>query len=70
MAANLMKRHYLTWNRDTVADDFIINQLRELSENRLRVPLGTPLIATAEVVSTAKPVLKPQKHNKKKKKRN
>lgn len=70
MVANLMKRHYLTWNRDAVADDFIINQLRELSENRLRVPLGTALIATAEVVSAAKPVLKPQKHNKKKKKRN
>jgi len=33
--ANLMKKSYLTWNRDSVNDELIINHLREMSEGNL-----------------------------------
>lgn len=33
--ANLMKRSYLTWNRDTVTDDVILQQLNELSAGKI-----------------------------------
>jgi len=35
--ANLMKRSYLTWNRDSVTDDVIIKQLDELSKGKLKL---------------------------------
>lgn len=35
--ANLMKRSYLTWNRDTVGDEVILNQLEELSKGKLKL---------------------------------
>jgi hypothetical protein len=34
--ANLMKRSYLNWNRDSVNDEVIINQLDELSKGQLK----------------------------------
>jgi hypothetical protein len=34
--ANLMKRSYLNWNRDSVNDEVIINQLTELSKGALK----------------------------------
>lgn len=33
--ANLMKRSYLTWNRDTVTDEVIFKQLKELSGGKI-----------------------------------
>ncbi len=33
--ANHMKKSYLTWNRDTVGDDVILNDLKKLSKGRL-----------------------------------
>lgn len=35
--ANLMKRSYLTWNRDSVTDDVILKQLEELSKGKLKL---------------------------------
>lgn len=35
--ANLMKRSYLTWNRDSVTDEVIIKQLEELSKGKLKL---------------------------------
>lgn len=35
--ANLMKRSYLTWNRDTVTDEVIFEQLRMLSEGKIQL---------------------------------
>jgi hypothetical protein len=35
MIANFMKMSYLTWNRDTVSDDLIKDQLTELSAGKL-----------------------------------
>ena len=38
--AHTMKRQYLQWNRDTVDDQLIAEQLLELSDGRLRLPEG------------------------------
>ena len=38
--ANLMKRHYLTWNRATVENTLIAEQLKEMSEGRANVDQG------------------------------
>lgn len=35
--AHMMKRQYLQWNRDTVDDQLLRDQLRELSEGRLQL---------------------------------
>lgn len=35
MIANLMKRMYLTWNRDSVTDEVIFDHLREMSNGRI-----------------------------------
>lgn len=35
--ANLMKRHYLTWNRDTVTDEIIFEQLEQLSDGAIKL---------------------------------
>ncbi|HLC82535.1 MAG TPA: DUF4290 domain-containing protein [Bacteroidia bacterium] len=35
--ANLMKRSYLTWNRDSVNDEVILKQLEELSKGQLKL---------------------------------
>jgi len=38
--AHTMKRQYLQWNRDTVDDSLIADQLGELSDGRLTLPAG------------------------------
>jgi hypothetical protein len=50
--ANLLKRHFLTWNRPTVEDAFIAQQLHELSGGELQLPEGTELAQTAEILRT------------------
>ncbi len=37
VTANLMKRFYLTWNRDSVEDETIVKQLNELGGGKLNV---------------------------------
>lgn len=37
MIAHTMKRHYLTWNRDTVDDTMIVSQLGEMSGNAMQL---------------------------------
>lgn len=51
--ANLMKRMYLTYNRDSVTDEIIFKQINELSGGKLTVPAGTILINTQDVVPNA-----------------
>lgn len=47
--ANLMKRSYLNWNRDSVNDEVIINQLEELSKGNIKVD-GSVLRSTQTFV--------------------
>lgn len=37
MIAHTMKRHYLTWNRDTVDDALIVAHLDEMSNNEMKL---------------------------------
>src|SRR3546814_3354686 len=37
--ANFMKMAYLTWNKDAVEDDFILSDLKELSNAALQLSL-------------------------------
>jgi hypothetical protein len=43
LIANHMKKSYLAWNRDSVTDDIIFNDLYELSKHRLKVKEGVKL---------------------------
>ncbi len=48
--ANLMKRSYLTWNRDSVNDEVILKQLTELSKGQLKLADSTALRSTQTFV--------------------
>lgn len=52
--ANLMKKTYLAWNRDTVKDEVIARQLEELSGGKLKLEDPSKLEATASLLSTTK----------------
>lgn len=66
--ANQMKKLYLTWNRDTVDDSLIINQLAELSEGKLVLPENFEFSVTRENLPKNN-VVKPAKKKKKKRKK-
>ncbi len=51
MIANQMKRSYLNWNRDSVSDRMILNQLEELSGGKLKLEEDVNLVATSEVLA-------------------
>ena len=48
--ANLMKRCYLNWNRDSVNDELIVKHLTLLSDGKLILPEGFKFISTRDVV--------------------
>ena len=48
--ANLMKRSYLTWNRDSVNDEVILKQLNELSKGGLKLADASALRSTQAFV--------------------
>lgn len=52
--ANHIKKCYLQWNRESVTDEIIINQLRILSGGKLDVPENTTLMSTAEIAELYK----------------
>lgn len=47
---NMMKKSYLMWNRDTVNDELIANQLKELSNGKLELKDLSVLTPTSEIV--------------------
>ncbi len=51
--ANMMKRAYLNWNRDTVNDETILGQLEELSEGKLKLKEGVELESTRSILATS-----------------
>ena len=69
--AHTMKRQYLQWNRDTVDDALITDQLTELSGGRLQLPADFHYTDTKELLSTinASQANKPESGTKKKKKK-
>ena len=68
--ANLMKRHYLKWNRDSVDDRVIANHLKELSNNQLSVPDDFEFQDTNEILKSQRVTSNKKKTSKKRKKRN
>ena len=72
--AHTMKRQYLQWNRDTVDDSVIVDQLAELSGGRLKLPEGfefrnsQELIDAMAAVAAKKEAGEAKKKKKKKKK--
>ena len=48
--AQLLKRHYLNWNRDSVNDQLILEQLENLSEGNLKVGENFRFLHTSEIL--------------------
>ncbi len=65
--ANLMKRSYLNWNRDSVNDEVIIKQLTELSKGQLQLADASALRSTQTFVPRTPAV---SQHRDKKKQNN
>lgn len=70
--AHTMKRQYLQWNRDSVDDDLIREQLNELSGGRIALPAGfqfrdSKIYIDAMAAVTAKKESNAKKKKKKKK---
>lgn len=62
--ANQMKRDYLNWNRDTVNDLLILDDLYKISGEEITLPMETKLIPTNEILN--KPQNQQQQSQKKK----
>jgi hypothetical protein len=54
LIANHMKKCYLTWNRETVNDEIIFNDLRELSGGAIVVDNGLKLSETRDILAKNK----------------
>ncbi|MFI5164432.1 MAG: DUF4290 domain-containing protein [Bacteroidia bacterium] len=52
--ANLMKKSYLVWNRDTVADSVILQELEDLSKGKLKVPENFRMTSTYDILAKTK----------------
>lgn len=52
--ANLMKKSYLVWNRDTVADTVILQELETLSKGKLKVPENFRMTSTYDILAKTK----------------
>lgn len=64
--ANHLKKSYLTWNRESVNDDLIIEHLRQLSEDKMKMKDESLLLNTADILARNNVVKKkPQKETKK-----
>lgn len=66
--ANQMKRDYLTWNRETVNDLLILDDLYKLSGGKYSLPIDTKLTSTNEILCRPQPVQQQQTKKKKVKK--
>ena len=65
--ANVMKRFYLNWNRDTVTDDIIIKELDIMSGGKLKLKDNVILISSGSLI-TKPPVV--QSNNNKRRNNN
>ncbi|MCQ2308749.1 MAG: DUF4290 domain-containing protein [Bacteroidales bacterium] len=65
--ANQMKRDYLNWNRDTVNDLLILDDLYKISDGEITLPIDTKLMPTNEILGKVPQQQQPQQQQKKKK---
>jgi len=68
MLANLMKRFYLVWNRDSVDDDLIWKHLDVLSDGKLKKPEGFEMTDTQQILKSNKPKNRGKMQKKRRKK--
>lgn len=54
-----MRQQYLIWNKDSVADETIFNDIEKLSDYRIKVPEGIHLTRIASDASFSRPGLNP-----------
>ena len=47
-----MKRHFLTWNKNTVENALIREQIKEMSEGALTLPEDAELVSSAEILKS------------------
>ena len=52
-----MRQQYLIWNKDSVADETIFNDIEKLSNGRITVPEGMSLSKIAESASFSRPTM-------------
>jgi hypothetical protein len=52
--ANHMKKSYLNWNRESVTDELIEEQLTKLSKGRLKLSQDTRLATTSDILARNK----------------
>jgi len=52
--ANLMKKSYLVWNRDTVSDSVILQELEDLSKGKLKVSENFRMTSTYDILAKTK----------------
>ena len=67
--ANQMKRDYLNWNRETVNDLLILDDLHKLSGEAFTMPAETKLTSTNEILGKPQPIQQQQQAKKKKAKK-
>ena len=51
MLANHMKKSYLTWNRESVSDEVILNDLKELSGGKIKLGNDYKLFETKDILN-------------------
>ena len=69
MIANQMKRCYILYNKETVTDNKIFDDLREMSHGKLDIKDGEFKLVDAQTVLAAPVTTQPAKSSKKKKKK-
>ena len=56
-----MRQQYLIWNKDSVADETIFQDIEKLSDYRIKVPEDLKLSRVSQEMSYARPGLNPVK---------
>jgi len=54
LIVNQMKKSYITWNRNQVADEVIINDMKLLSRGRLKMTEGVRILEVKELIPQVK----------------
>ena len=59
-----MRQQYLIWNKDSVADETIFQDIEKLSDFRIKVPEGLQLSRVSSDMNYSRPSLNPVRQNK------
>lgn len=68
--ASYMRQQYLIWNKDSVSDETIFQDIERLSDNRIKVPEGLKLTKVDSGASYSRPGINPSKGGKNQRQKN